>query len=267
MEETYISRIYQWFDTETIEGICEVPFQIGLSPTGRKDRLKSLLDANRKQRFKFIGTGTNRHIVRVDDYVAKIAVDREGIADNKMEYAMSPRLRGSAPTFEILKGGNILISRYIKACSDNSEFLAHRDEAVTMLREWSTFCVLGDVGITDKNYANYGVDTDGTLKCIDYAYVIPADMNKFKCKCGRCDTLRLTDDFTEYRCKACGTVYSDRELRTRITNSERARYFNSSDGIFMKSESEKHEVPPEYINDENRYHSQFIDNAFLGRIR
>lgn len=262
MKETYRSRIFQWFDTETIEGICEVPYQIGLSPTGRKDRLMSLLNNNHKTKFQYIGTGTNRHIVRVGDYVAKISVDREGIADNRMEYAMSPRLRGTSPTFEILKGGNILIAEYDKACVDYKEFQSYFDEARDMLDEWATFCILGDVGLTEKNYANYGVSPAGELRCIDYAYVIPADISKFKCRCGRRDSLILNDDYTGYKCK-CGIVYSDRELRTRITNSERERYFNLADGIMLHSEKEEHEIPPEFERSENRYDSPFVNNDWL----
>ena len=68
--------------------IGEVSFQKGMLATSRRDKVIELLTEYQIP-FQNVGTGTNRHIVKYDGYVIKIALDREGVADNKQEWVMS----------------------------------------------------------------------------------------------------------------------------------------------------------------------------------
>ncbi len=232
----YRSRLAQ-LPREVREGLGEVSYQIGMTPSARKERCINVLKKHNIP-FKDIGTGTNRFIIRYDGYVIKIALDREGVADNKQEWVMSPLLApDAAPAHEISKGGHLLVASYAPAFSDFQEFTAYRKEIIQILKRWGSRYLLGDVGITSVNYANWGI-MYGKPVCIDYAYIFPVSMDIFTCVCG-CKEMNFTDDsFTAYKCAnpKCGIEYTDRELRSKISQDERLKLFQnvSNNAIEMK---------------------------------
>lgn len=223
----YRSRL-MGLPVEVREGLAEVSYQIGMTPSARKERCVNVLK-NHNIPFNDVGTGTNRFIIRYDGYVIKIALDREGVADNRQEWVMSSMLAPDvAPAHEISKGGHLLVASYAPAFSSYQEFLAYRKEIVNILRKWGTRYLLGDVGITAINYANWGM-LYGKPVCIDYAYIFPVSMDIFTCVCG-CKHMEFTDDsFTSYRCSNmnCKMTYTDRELRSKISQNERMSLFEN----------------------------------------
>lgn len=200
----------------------ELSCQKGMLPPSRKAEAVHLF---KKYNVEFIevGTGTNRFITKYDGYAFKIALDKEGIADNKQEYAICDRLGpGAAYSYEISKGGHLMFAQYCGAFTSYQEFWNKRGEIIPILKDWSTKFLLGDVGISKINYANWGLFGNKS-KCIDYAYLFPADLKLFQCLCGEYN-MGLTDNtFTQYKCLCCGRVYRDRDLRQRVTPEERMR--------------------------------------------
>ena len=248
----YRSRLAE-LPVEVRRGLSEVSYQIGMTPSARKERAMNVLKDHNIP-FNDVGTGTNRFIIRYDGYVIKIALDREGVADNKQEWVMSSLLAPHvAPAHEISKGGHLLVASYAPAFSSYQEFMAYRQEIIPILRAWGTRYLLGDVGITSINYANWGL-LYGKPVCIDYAYIFPVSMDVFTCICG-CKEMQFTDEtFTTYKCAnpLCGIQYTDRDLRSKISQDERLKLFNnvSNNSIEINTPILEKDVPDQMINQE-----------------
>ena len=233
-------------------GIAELPLQKGMLASNKRKRAIELL---KKFEIPYVelGTGTNRFIVKWDGYARKMALDMEGVADNKQEWVMSnplnaviPNHKGVANSYEISKGGNFLMSQYAGAFQSYQEFLVYRRYIDPILSEWNRHgFLLGDVGITSINYANWGLLPTGEPVCIDYAYIFPADMDLFECTCGS-KNMSMNAEYTQYCCDACGKVFEDRELRARIPKSVRLKLFQDVDGFEMFSPEQEFEVDPIY---------------------
>ena len=230
----------------------EVSYQKQMFATQRKDTVVKLL-RDYGIEFTELGTGTNRFIVKYEGYALKIALDQEGVADNKQEWVMSSLLSPHvAQTHEISKGGHLLVATYAPAYTSFSEMRLQENTIRKILKSWSSRYLLGDVGITSINYANWGV-LNGRPVCIDYAYIFPVSMDIFECVCGNKDMTFTGNDFTTYKCTKCSATYTDRELRTRISNEERLKLFSdvSASGIEMTQAYEEHDAPvpkPKFVN-------------------
>jgi hypothetical protein len=227
--------------SELRDKLGEVSLQKGMLPTSRRNMINELF-AEYNVDFKSVGTGTNRHIVRYDGYVIKIALDKEGIADNKQEWVMSDMLAPHvAATYEISKGGHLLVAEYAPAFRTYAEMMLRRDSISKILSGWSRRFLIGDVGIVEKNYANWGVNSKGEAVCIDYAYIFPVTMDLFKCVCEN-KVLVMDSSFSEYTCPVCNRKYADSALRSTITQQERLRLFNNIEGVEMTTPMEQKEI-------------------------
>lgn len=243
MEYQFRSRIQQ-LPKELRLKLGEISYQKQMSASQRRDTVIDLLKQFQIQ-FTELGTGTNRFIVKYDGYALKIALDQEGVADNKQEWVMSSKLSPNvAETYEISKGGHLLVASYAPAFTSMQEMNQYRSKIQAILKVWAAQFLLGDVGLTSINYANWGLK-GGRPVCIDYAYIFPVGLNVFECICGN-KTMEFVDtNYTVYQCTKCLTRYSDRELRARISNEERLRLFaNTAEaGITMSQPVEKHLAP------------------------
>lgn len=231
--------------------LAEIPYQKGMRHSSRKEKI---IEALKEFKIPYVelGTGTNRFIVKYEGYALKIALDNEGVADNRQEWVMSvPLGAGAAQAYEISKGGNLLMAAYNGAFSTFHEFNVYRKEVYKILHDWNAKgFLLGDVGITKKNYANWGLSPDRKPVCIDYAYIFPGNMDLFECTCGS-KRLYVNEDFTEYHCEDCGKHFDDRELRMRIPNSVREKLFSEVEGIEMATPTVMHEVDEKYMINES----------------
>lgn len=237
---TFRSRLMT-LPSELRDKLGEVSLQKGMLPTSRRNMINDLF-AEYKIDFKSVGTGTNRHIVRYDGYVIKIALDKEGIADNKQEWVMSDMLSPHvAATYEISRGGHLLVAEYAPAFRTYAEMMLRRDSITKILSEWSRRFLIGDVGIVEKNYANWGINSKGQPVCIDYAYIFPVTMDLFRCVCNN-KVLVMDSTFSEYTCPNCNRKYPDSSLRSTITQNERLRLFNNIEGIEMDTPVTEREV-------------------------
>jgi hypothetical protein len=243
MEYQFRSRIQQ-LPKELRVKIGEVSYQKQMSASQRRETLINLLKEYHIE-FTELGTGTNRFIIKYDGYALKIALDQEGVADNKQEWVMSPLLAPHvAETYEISKGGHLLVASYAPAFTSMMEMNNYRSEIQSILKLWSVQYLLGDVGLTSINYANWGIYNRKPV-CIDYAYIFPVGLNVFECVCGNKRMEFVDANYTVYQCTACKTKYTDRELRARISNEERIRLFSNTmeAGIELKSPLEYHLAP------------------------
>jgi hypothetical protein len=231
--------------------IGEISYQKGMLASSRKNKVIELLkDYNIP--FLEVGTGTNRFIIKYDGYAIKIALDKEGIADNKQEWAISEELQPHAAyAWEISKGGHLLVASYIPAFTSYAEMCMHSSTIKKILKNWGQRYLLGDIGLSNINYANWGISPDGRPICIDYAYVFPASMDLFKCICG-CKNMAFFDTtFSSYRCTQCGKKYEDRDLRTKISQKERLRLFENVQGIELTKEIEDKPIDAKYVKIDN----------------
>lgn len=231
--------------------VGEIPLQKGMRPSSRKQAVIDLLK-NYHVEYVEVGTGTNRFIVKFDGFALKIALDHEGVADNMQEFAICESLMPHvAYAHEISKGGHLMVASYCPAFTTHNEMWAHNGAIRKILTEWSKRFLLGDVGLTQHNYANWGLAPGNRPVCIDYAYIFPASIDMFKCICGNRSMTFAKGDFSEYKCTKCGRTYEDRTLRAKISHEERMRLFNNVKGIEMRQEYEMHPVDPKYIKINN----------------
>lgn len=227
--------------------LAELPLQKGMRPGSRREKAIELLKKYKIQ-YTELGTGTNRFIVKYEGYAMKIALDKEGVADNRQEWVMSgPLKEGVAKAYEISGGGHLLMAEYAGAFSSNSEFVSYRSQILPILARWNAEgFLLGDVGMDKINYANWGLLPTGKAVCIDYAYIFPANMDIFECLCG-CKSMRMNAEFTAYFCNNCNKKYEDRDIRVRISNEDRQKLFSSTEGLRMTEVLEQLPVDDKYI--------------------
>lgn len=140
-----------------------------------------------------------------------------------------------------------MVASYCPAFTTHNEMWSHNGAIRQILSEWSKRFLLGDVGLTQHNYANWGLAPGNRPVCIDYAYIFPASIDMFKCICGNRSMTFAKGDFSSYKCTKCNRIYEDRELRAKISRDERMRLFNNVQGIEMRQEYEVHPVDPKYI--------------------
>lgn len=182
--------------------------------------------------FTEIGCGTNRIAFRKNNYVYKIALDRRGRVDNMSEHKRSKEMpQIFYKVYEVTGGllnvpkevsdeykinGEVLIGEYAELLSE-SGFIEHKNEIRKTLEFASNYYIMEDVGLTDKNYCNWGIRTnpDGSesLVIIDNAYFYPIrDARMITCPCG--GRIVPSNDFTYYVCKnsACAMKFTVDEL-------------------------------------------------------
>lgn len=272
MEQQYRSRLNS-LPVELKEEIASYVLQWGMTATNRR---LGILDAFKRHNVQVdeLGTGTNRLIVKYQGYALKIALDDEGIDDNRQEWVMSERLypyvaRAYEISGDIIKkddgtceiiGGHLLVADYAPAFSSWGEMIIYQPKIRKILEMWSHSYLLGDVGITKKNFANWGL-LHGKPVCIDYAYIFPGEMKLFQCICGN-DNLDINrSDFSSYTCTNpdCRKKFTDSELRARIPNSKRHALFSAVEGVSMSEEFETHDVDPKYIKQNNVHIKAPID--------
>lgn len=175
--------------------------------------------------FNQLGGGTNRYGIMIDGYCVKIAYDIDGMTDNKREFLYSIALQPYViKTYECSPTGLLSVCEYVMGLTE-AEF-TNRDIQERMrkiLKEISASFFIGDVGITSKNYGNWGIrlDTD-ELVILDFAYVYSVSYNTFQCTCAGKGMLYYDKDFVNLICPLCGNKYSFGQIRKRISKKQQA---------------------------------------------
>ena len=166
--------------------------------------------------FQELGTGTNRIALMRDGYVFKIALDRRGMIDNLAEYKRSAEVPESlVKCYETNRV--VAISEYVNLMS-YQEFMENKSKIREILQRLSSRYIMKDLGLTPKNYCNFGYRDDGTIVALDYAYLYPIAGNEkaLKCSCG--GNIIIDSSFTTYKCDnpSCGLRYSAMEILNKM---------------------------------------------------
>ena len=133
--------------------------------------------------FEGLGSGTNRMAVLIEGYAVKIALDKDGMIDNRREMLYTRQLQPYVvKVYESTPNGLIAVTEFVEIFT-LSEFHEHQEEMAEILSNISTQFLIGDCGITGKNYVNWGTRNDGTICILDFAYIYSVKYGIFKCSC------------------------------------------------------------------------------------
>ena len=165
--------------------------------------------------FVEIGCGTNRVAFRKNNYVYKVALSERGFIDNVSEYKRSFEIpQAFYKVYETNRA--MLVGEYLELMTEEY-FVSHLHEIRAILEMLSNYYVMWDIGLTTKNYCNWGLRTnpDGSVQpvIIDNAYFYPIrNKDMVMCSCG--GKIVHSDDFTYYRCSnsSCALNYTVPEI-------------------------------------------------------
>ncbi len=203
-----------------------------------------------------LGPGTNRYGLKLDGFVIKVATDHDGKIDNWKEFKMAKVLFPRVPkTHEVSENGSLLIAEYVQPFESYSEMLKYSDQIREILKEISSVCLIGDVGITSKNYANWGlrVGTDEAV-CLDFAYVYDVTSDLFICRHCHANAMLIPNkDFTKLVCTnpACQKETLFEDIRSMISNEYHMEQIGdlTKEGYLMSSS----DVPTELDDNKSNY--------------
>lgn len=189
-----------------------------------KEKQEELIKLLRKYNIDDIvplGPGTNRYAFKLDGFVVKFATDNDGKIDNFKEFKMAKRLYPYVTKiFEVSENGTMLVAEYIQPFDSFTEMCTYGERIRDILTEMGSVYLIGDVGITDKNYSNWGLRIGTTNPvCLDFAYVYEIRSELFICQyCQTNSILTPNRDFTELHCTSCGKKYLFEDIRRKIGN-------------------------------------------------
>lgn len=212
------SRILEYFPKELRVEIELLSMQRKASKEADIDEL--LRKYNIKGVTK-LGPGTNRYAIKIGGYVVKFATDHDGKIDNLKEFKMSPLLYPYVTrTYEVSSSGTFLVAEYIQPFSSYSEMVSHGDEIRAILKKLSSRYLIGDIGITSVNFANWGtrIGSDEPV-CLDFAYVYDVKSNLFVCRNCHTNTMLVPDEnFVTLVCPTCKKTTTFTTIRGLIGN-------------------------------------------------
>lgn len=208
-----------------IEKVGLIP---GITKNARGIRVKNILHEEMERLgipYEPLGVGTNRVGVKIDGYVIKASLDMDGKIDNRREYKYSKAIQPYVTkTYECMPTGLLAACEYIVPF-DIQEYHERKSDMRYILDDISKMGYLvGDVGITGKNYVNWGVRPDNTIAILDYAYIYSVGFNTFKChECEEEPFLKWDESFVTLTCPNCGKKYEFGDIRRRITRQQQEK--------------------------------------------
>ena len=199
--EEFMKKIYDVYSNDYI-GIVEKTIMF--------DEIFTKEFGNRKD-YRRIGEGTNRFVCLLDNHIIKVAYNYLAFIDNMNELAQAKyKNKYLAQAFET--NGIILVSEYVTVM-DKEEFLENQYQIKKILdilaMEYSEkddkkkFYILGDMGMSHKNYGNWGRRMNGDIVVLDYGYLYELSHQEWKevAKCPVCgSSLEYTKDYSELEC-------------------------------------------------------------------
>jgi len=218
----------------------------------KQDKLLKLLREFNLNDFVQLGPGTNRYAFKLKGFVVKIATDNDGKIDNRKEFLNCKKLFPYVTkTYEISENATILIAEYIQPFISYGEMTAHASQIREILDKLSKVYLLGDVGITSKNFTNWGVriGTD-TPVCLDFAYVYDVSSKLFLCtKCNTNSMLLPDSNYTKLVCSnpGCRAEFSFEDIRRKLSYEDHMKEIGdlSKESYVLSSSNVRRELDPE----------------------
>lgn len=174
--------------------------------------------------FTSLGSGTNRFGILINGYAVKFALDSDGCIDNQREFLYSKRLYPYVvKCYEAFPNGLCAVTEYVEIFNLDA-FYRYQDKMREILSEISKVFLIGDVGITAKNYINWGIrhGEKEEICIMDFAYIYDVKYGIFKCSCDNETLLQYDKDFVNFICPRCGRKYSFGEIRRKVTRKAQA---------------------------------------------
>lgn len=208
-------RIHEIFSEELlieIENVKDNPMY-----TDNNSKIEEILILLKDLGVIFVASGTNRMAILINGYIFKIALDSFGIKDNWNEFEMSTCLQPYVTkTYEC--NGLIAVAEYVNLINKD-EFYDNRDNIASILTILSENYLFCDMGLTTKNYANFGYRATKEIVILDYGYIYPLDDRIMYCKkCG--NKLIWNKYFTKLVCSHCAKEHDPIEIRDRMRKVE-----------------------------------------------
>lgn len=256
MEKNQRSLIRKYFNDDLYFELVKVTRSFGLDNNQRSRAVKQLLTKENIP-FTALGSGTNRMAVLIDGYAVKIALDADGMIDNRREFLYTQKLQPYVvKVYECIPNGLIAVTEYVSIFTLD-DFHNRQDEMREILKEVSVQFLVGDVGITSKNYVNWGVRTTGDICMLDFAYIYDISYKLFICTCDDVSMLQYNQDYTKLVCPTCGKIYPFIEVQKRIKSSDQEKEIGDIRriGYNITHDNQLVEVNPEfekYLEDNNK---------------
>lgn len=228
--ETVVSKIKENFSREFMKKVYDIYIDDCMSiveKTIRFDKIFTEEFGHRKD-YRRIGEGTNRFVCLLDNHIVKVAYNYLAYIDNLNELARAKHVpKEFARAYE--SNGIILISEYVTVM-DKDDFIDSQTEIGRILDKLASninplrkkegeYYILGDMGMSSKNYGNWGRRTNGEIVVLDYGYYYKVPYEKWHeiNVCPSCEgELVYTNDYSELLCNDCQTKVKYTTIRNNL---------------------------------------------------
>lgn len=180
--------------------------------------------------YEGLGSGTNRYGINIPGpagmLAVKIALDTDGMIDNRREFLYGQELYPYVcKVYECLPNGLIAVFEYVTPFS-LSDLHRFEDEIRNILGKVSSVYMIGDVGINEDNYKNWGirmVNGKEEICMLDFAYIYAISYKLFTCNCDGVTLVRYDDDFVNLICPRCHKKYTFSHIRRKVTRKDQEK--------------------------------------------
>ncbi len=241
------SMIFEYISFDLFVEMNRVTMEPTMDNNEKGSKIKALLTTYGVP-YTSLGSGTNRMAVLIDGYAMKIALDKDGMIDNMREFIYAQVLYPYVvKVYECNFGGFISISEYVSIFTLD-DFHTYQDEMRNILEDISSSFLIGDVGITGRNYVNWGIREDGTICMLDFAYIYSVDYKLFTCSCDGETLLCYDKDYVNMRCPRCGRKYTFGQIRKKVTKKDQLKEIGdiTKRGYVLTAPEQYVEINPEF---------------------
>lgn len=262
MEKKFRSILLQYISKELYMELYKL-VELDVDNNTKGFELKNLL---RKYNVPFtsLGSGTNRFGILIDGYAVKFALDSDGMIDNRREMLYSKDLYPYVvKVYEAFPNGLAAVTEYVEIFNIDS-FYKYEDKMKEILAEISNNYLVGDVGVTGKNYVNWGLRHNGAdddICILDFAYIYNVKFNVFKCSCGH--FLQYDENYVGFECPECSKKYSFGEIRRKVSRKDQEKEIGDIRrlGYILHSASETKEINPNFTIDPSKKKKKKISDT------
>lgn len=220
---TLRSIIKKYFTPETLVDIFVVSLRSELNNNQKIDEIYTILKRENIP-YNQLGPGTNRFAVQIDGYAVKFALDKDGQIDNRREFLYSKTLYPYViKCYECTLDGLMMVCEYVRIFTID-DFYEQQENMRKILKEIARNYMVGDMGVTTKNYLNWGFRMDGSIVILDFAYTYKIKYTQFVCDCeGDQNILVYDNDYNNLICPSCGKKWQFKTVRRNITRADQEK--------------------------------------------
>ena len=218
-KRTYRSLLLDVFTPDQMIEIHKITKTFSISNNQKMDIIKEKLNEWGIKNAPLC-PGTNRYGFMTDGYVVKVAFDKDGKIDNKREFIYSMALQPYViKCYETTEDGLFAIFEYVESFTID-DYWQEQERMRSILKNVARSYLIGDVGISAKNYENWAHRDNGECVMLDYAYIYSVAFKHFTCTCRPDAVLYYDKDFVNLLCPVCGKKYSFADVRRKISRKE-----------------------------------------------